>query len=343
MAPNASDRSKKRTAVGAKVAERPAKRQRQPTRRLLESQLPVVLPSLPATQQQPSQRGSTPVDALLSPTPAPSSPPRLSQRASPRRNIPLHSLFVASQALSDVPFESQVRDNKARNALLPPEEGSIAATEASEEVVNSAVNPSYEVDRLVDDFTGIEWARLPGLMMPLVQSTCKKSWVYKHGYRCVLQKDPRRVFWVCHLCHKQRIIDHNGPGKYEVPDAITTPATHMRKTHGLTASGETTAAPIANGQRSVRQMFTMGKPLSQDQANAMGNFDAQGFRMAAVAWLIENNHPLREFETPAFRSMMEFANPEAARALWASHNSVSRFVMKVYSFITLRNNQVKTI
>ena len=65
MAPNASDRSKKRIAVGAEVAELPAKRQPQPTRRLLESQLPVVLPSLPATQQQPSQRGSTSVDALL--------------------------------------------------------------------------------------------------------------------------------------------------------------------------------------------------------------------------------------------------------------------------------------
>jgi hypothetical protein len=65
----------------------------------------------------------------------------------------------------------------------------------------------------------------------------------------------------------------------------------------------------------------------------MGNFDAQGFCMAAVTWLIENNHPLRKFETAVFRSMMEFANPEAVRALWALHNSVSRFVMKVYSFI----------
>lgn len=52
-----------------------------------------------------------------------------------------------------------------------------------------------------------------------------------------------------------------------------------------------------------------------------------------MSWLIENSHPLREFETPAFRAMIEFANPEAARALWASHNSVSRFVMKVYSYV----------
>ena len=71
-------------------------------------------------------------------------------------------------------------------------------------------------------------------------------------------------------------------------------------------------------------------------ANTMGNFDVQGFRMAAVSWLISNNHPLHELETPAFRQMMEFANPEAARALWASHNSVLRFVMKVYAFMQLQ-------
>jgi hypothetical protein len=63
---------------------------------------------------------------------------------------------VASQALSDAPFESQVRDNKARNALLPPEEGSIAATEALEEVVDIAVNALYKVDCLSNDFTGIK-------------------------------------------------------------------------------------------------------------------------------------------------------------------------------------------
>jgi hypothetical protein len=52
-----------------------------------------------------------------------------------------------------------------------------------------------------------------------------------------------------------------------------------------------------------------------------------------VLWLVENNRPLREFETPAFRSMIRFANPEAEAALWRSHNSVSRFVMKLYSYM----------
>jgi len=52
-----------------------------------------------------------------------------------------------------------------------------------------------------------------------------------------------------------------------------------------------------------------------------------------VSWLVENNHPLREFETPAFKALMIAANPEAAVALWSSHVSVTRYVMRLYDYI----------
>jgi hypothetical protein len=62
----------------------------------------------------------------------------------------------------------------------------------------------------------------------------------------------------------------------------------------------------------------------------MGGFNVQRFRLAAVLWLVVNNNPLREFETPAFCAMIEFANPEAAAALWVSHTSGSTFVMRLF-------------
>ena len=62
-------------------------------------------------------------------------------------------------------------------------------------------------------------------------------------------------------------------------------------------------------------------------------FNVNSFRMAAVSWLIDNNHPLHEFETLAFCEMLRMANPEAERALWKSHNSVSRFVLKLYTYM----------
>jgi hypothetical protein len=73
--------------------------------------------------------------------------------------------------------------------------------------------------------------------------------------------------------------------------------------------------------------------MPQRAANAIGNFNVQGFRLAAVLWLINNNYLLREFTTPAFRAIIEFANLEAEVALWASYTSVSAFVMRLFSFI----------
>jgi hypothetical protein len=58
-----------------------------------------------------------------------------------------------------------------------------------------------------------------------------------------------------------------------------------------------------------------GLRISQAVVNAVGNFDVHDFRTAVVQWLVNNNHPLRELKTTAFRTMIEHANPEAERAL----------------------------
>jgi hypothetical protein len=70
-------------------------------------------------------------------------------------------------------------------------------------------------------------------------------------------------------------------------------------------------------------MFNAGNTVSQAVANELSNFNIQRFRLAAVGWLVDNNHPLSEFEKPAFRDMIAAANPQAEEALWQSHNSVS--------------------
>lgn len=86
-----------------------------------------------------------------------------------------------------------------------------------------------------------------------------------------------------------------------------------------------------HGQQSLRQAALSGVKFSPEAYKTIGNFDVQGFQQAAVLWLVHNNRPLREFETPAFRRMIRFANPEAEAAFWRSYNSVSAFVMRLYS------------
>jgi hypothetical protein len=80
-------------------------------------------------------------------------------------------------------------------------------------------------------------------------------------------------------------------------------------------------------------MLKSGVSVSQSVANAIGNFDVQSFQIAAVSWLVHNNLALRQFEDPGFRKMIQFASPEAEQALWSSHNSVARFVMRLYNFM----------
>ncbi|KAG9377839.1 Dimer-Tnp-hAT domain containing protein [Pyrenophora tritici-repentis] len=86
--------------------------------------------------------------------------------------------------------------------------------------------------------------------------------------------------------------------------------------HGYDRKGKLDSITLPRGQTTLKMMTEGGVDVPQGVANELGNFDVQRFRYAAVTWLVDNNHPLREFETPAFRQMIEFANPEAADALW---------------------------
>ena len=52
-----------------------------------------------------------------------------------------------------------------------------------------------------------------------------------------------------------------------------------------------------------------------------------------MGWLIENNYPLSELKKPAFRALIKLANPLVERALWASHNSVSAYVLRLYDYL----------
>jgi hypothetical protein len=73
--------------------------------------------------------------------------------------------------------------------------------------------------------------------------------------------------------------------------------------------------------------------VSQAVANQLSGFNNQRFSLAAVAWLIDSNHPLSEFKKPAFQHLIALANPLAERTLWSSHNSVSQYVMQLYNYL----------
>ncbi|KAG9376598.1 hypothetical protein A1F94_013145 [Pyrenophora tritici-repentis] len=219
------------------------------------------------------------------------SQPELSIRTSPRKAL----AAAASQATEDAPFESQLRDAIPEATIQPPAEGSRAATEATSEAIEGGDDTGFD-DEFTDNFDGIDWKRLPRFTKPLRTLKRNKSWVYQYGYRVASLREP-----------------------HQVTKSTSNAINHLAQKllgHGYDRKGKLDSITLPRGQTTLKMMTEGGVDVPQGVANELGNFDVQRFRYAAVTWLVDNNHPLREFETPAFRQMIEFANPEAADALW---------------------------
>jgi hypothetical protein len=224
-----------------------------------------------------------------------------------------------------------LRDARAETELAQPIDGSSAATIAAAE--DEAAAEEYFDARFADNFDGIDWTRLLAFIAPVKTQKQKKSWIYCYGYRVALWRAYTKIWFVCKYCYEHKVIDARSSGLFDVSSATTAASTYLQQNlrgHGYYKEGKKPLTTLKGGQRSLAQMLASGVRVAQGAANAMGNFNVQRFRLAAVLWLVDNNHLLREFETPAFRAMIEFANPEAAAALWVSYASVATFVMRLF-------------
>ncbi|KAI1508853.1 hypothetical protein Ptr86124_012152 [Pyrenophora tritici-repentis] len=226
------------------------------------------------------------------------------QRETPPTS-PRRAILAASQG---VDFEMQLRDSIPEDAIVAPIEASEVAAAASEAVDEGEPEPDFD-PRMADNFDGINWSRLPRYMKPLRTQKQKKSWVYNYGYRLTLRSNTNRIFWLCHICHKRKAAT---AGFAETTEATSTAARHLNRDHGITNAGEQPPQQLLGGQKSLEMMLKGGFGVSQRVANEIENFD---------------------FEDPAFRRMIHFANPEAEQALWSSRTSVAQFVMRLYNFM----------
>jgi hypothetical protein len=229
-------------------------------------------------------------------------------------------------------FESQLMGTQAVRPTNPSVIAGAATAEVASVAAADDASTVFGDAHLQDNFDGIDWSRLPRFMIPPTNPRSRRSWIYRHGYRVALISDPSRVFFICHYCHARKIIDCGGSGAFETTLSTSCSARHLeaRKAgHGHRAPGR--PAHFRQQDSYLRRAFNAADgSLSQATANSLSGFNTQRFRLAAVRWLVENNHPLREFETPAFQQLIAAANPDAERALWAFRTSVSSFVMRLY-------------
>ena len=290
-----------------------------PTQSIEPSTPPIELPN---DSNEPPNDSEQPTDDNDSEQPA-DNDDEVPQRASPRQVLSI----AASQATQEQPFELRLLNLVPERAIVHPNGSSRAATEATLDENGSEVESELPPG-FVDNLDGIDFKRLPGYCKPNATTKRGRSWIFLHGYRIAKQTNITECWWLCKYCHQHKIPG----GLYKAMSSTSAANGHLaqlRAGHRLTKDGPIrTVRPLFQGQSSLTIAQGRGVEISQEVANELGHFDVHGFRLQAILWLIDNNHPLREFENPSFRSMLRFANPEAEAALWRSRTSVATFAMK---------------
>ncbi|KAI2475157.1 hypothetical protein Ptr902_13412 [Pyrenophora tritici-repentis] len=128
---------------------------------------------------------ATPPGTVSQPVLVDTQPSPLS-RLSPRK-----ALTEASQQPT---FESLLRETQPEEAIASPTEGSEEATAALLTKASDATEEIFDRE-LQDNFNSIVWTRLKKYIIPLTTQKAKKSWVYRHGYRVALKKDPSKLYF----------------------------------------------------------------------------------------------------------------------------------------------------
>jgi hypothetical protein len=230
-------------------------------------------------------------------------------------------------------FESRLRNTQQPKNIVATTDSQPATVAMANGENKDDKNTVAEDSALSDNFDGIDWSRLPKYMKPLTTSKFKKSWVYKHSYRIALRSNPEKLFFISHVCFKSKQINNDGSGVCNTTFSTSAAARHLERKllgYGFMAPGK--KAEEGSQTPLLCSILKSGSnKISQPVANVFGSFNCDDFGLEVVTWLVKNNHPLCELETPAFCHLVPKTNLEAEAVLWTFHNSVLRYVMMLYN------------
>lgn len=193
-----------------------------------------------------------------------------------------------------------------------------------------APDDSSSTDEINDEtnYDGIDWDRLKAYQRPYKALERNPSFIYKYGYR-LQHRVSKRIYWECAYCHQRSIPG----GRFDITTATSASKRHLAENktgHGYDKHGEITFE-TKKRKATVLELLHDRHTISQGLANDfIGGFNAKRFKQSVIEWITANNHPLREVETPAFRSMIAAANPDAESCIWKNHQSIRVHIMADY-------------
>ena len=173
----------------------------------------------------------------------------------------------------------------------------------------------------------IDWKRLKGYNIPSDDAGVK-SGVWEQGWR-LWQPEQDRYWWLCRRCHlAKRSRPSNKEALYIADSNTSGPIHHLKAAHSVDKNGDI----IDKKRKGVIDDYY--RIEGHNDAAAVDNtlaaaFDHHQFKALLYNWVIANNVPFEQLESPQFKRLIGYLNPRAERHIPAA-NTASRTVAICY-------------
>ena len=206
--------------------------------------------------------------------------------------------------------------------MLQTRSSSREASIAVDDVVDPALHTTPDGDgtSLNLELLGKDWKRSAN-----INNRVLKSDIWKYGF-CVEKISTGVRYWLCKRCHQKGLNPLLAATKHlYVAQTTSNPWKHIREEHkDITMFDESLDAFLEDplGVQNTKthththQLFT--------------TFSVKEFRAAYLTWVIQDNITLRQSVSPRLLGLFKIAHPNAAKALWSSHNTTRSHILYAY-------------
>ena len=177
-------------------------------------------------------------------------------------------------------------------------------------------------------YKGIKWNVLQGFVIPS-EDARMDSGIWPQGYR-LFQPRTGRYWWLCRRCHDAGRTK-TGTTKqvlYVADKATSGPIAHLKEVHMVTKGGDVVAQKRKGTMDDYYQQDGHDSEAARENTTA-ATFDQYHFRALLYTWIINNNIPFDQLDSPSLRQLLTSLHPRAGRNI-PSAATVSRMLATLY-------------
>ena len=177
-------------------------------------------------------------------------------------------------------------------------------------------------------YTAVDWTRLKGYIIPSDDADLT-SGIWTQGWR-LFHPATDRYWWLCKQCHLSKRTRGNTLKEvvYLADRTTSGPIQHLRTVHKIDTSGKSTEK---KRKRCLDDYCRQGgyDELAEVDNTLAAAFEQHHFKALFYDWVIANNVPFEQLDTPSFHHLLTYLNPRCERHI-PSSSTASRTVAILY-------------